>query len=189
MTADLEPRIKSHPLDIVANKETTFEAVMRGESGVENQYGWVFRDDGGEVLGTDTGQTTSWTFSETGTYEIDLTVVDPDGNVANRTTTRYVEKQGNEKPKARILTIPPINVVGQEVTFDASKSEDPDGTITSYEWEFKTDTEDREQVGSATGKRVQHTFSEPGKYIVQLSVEDDSYDGGYMENLITIRDA
>lgn len=188
MADDFEPRIKSLPHETVVNEAITFEAVMRGESGSENQYGWVFRNDDGEVLGTDTGQTTTRTFTETGVYEMELTVVDPDGNVANQTASRYVKKQDNEKPKARILTIPPVNVVGQEVTFDASKSEDPDGTITSYEWEFVTDTEEREQVGSATGKTVQHTFSEPGTYVVQLAVRDDSRDGGYMEDLITIRE-
>lgn len=184
MPADIEPRIKSLP----QNEEITFEAVILRESGEENQYGWVFRDDSGEVLGTDTGQTVTWTFSEIGDYEIELTVVTPEGNVAKRTATRYVEKQGNEDPKARIMTIPPIVVVGQEVTFDASKSENPDGTITSYEWEFMKDYDDREEVGTATGKTAKHTFSEPGKYVVGLEVRDDSRDLGYMENLVTVRD-
>ena len=57
------------------------------------------------------------------------------------------------------------------VYFDGSKSEDPDGIIESYEWDFGDDT-------TASGVSVEHEYSEPGQYTVTLTVRDDrwSYD-------------
>ena len=50
--------------------------------------------------------------------------------------------------------------------FDASRSSDPDGQITSYEWRID---------GQAySGVKVAHTFSSAGSYQVSLSVTDNS---------------
>jgi len=53
-----------------------------------------------------------------------------------------------------------------EVTFDASASSDPDGSLVSYSWEFG-------DGGTATGVRVTHTFDGAGVYEVELTVKDD----------------
>jgi PKD repeat protein len=58
------------------------------------------------------------------------------------------------------------------VFFNGSKSEDPDGTIENYEWDFGDGTP------SLTGVAVEHNYSEPGQYTVTLTVRDNrwSYD-------------
>jgi hypothetical protein len=64
-------------------------------------------------------------------------------------------------------------IVGENVTFDASASYDPDGgTIVDYAWDFNDTT-------SGTGMIVNHTFNEPSgsgplvPYNVTLTVTDD----------------
>lgn len=56
--------------------------------------------------------------------------------------------------------------VNQSVSFSATGSNDPDGTIIAYEWDFG----DGE---GATGFTVNHVFRNPGTYTVKLTVTDD----------------
>jgi hypothetical protein len=51
------------------------------------------------------------------------------------------------------------------VTFDATASSDPDGTIVSYNWNFGDFT-------TGSGSTVTHSFT-PGQYIVTLTVTDN----------------
>jgi PKD repeat protein len=55
--------------------------------------------------------------------------------------------------------------VGEVLTFDGSGSVDPDGSITTYAWDFGDGT-------SASGPVVQHTYAQAGTYTVQLTVLD-----------------
>ena len=59
-----------------------------------------------------------------------------------------------------------MGVAGVEVSFDASESIDPGGTIESYAWDFGDST-------SGAGENPVHTYSEPGIYVVTLTVTDD----------------
>ena len=56
--------------------------------------------------------------------------------------------------------------VGEEITFDGGKSSDPDGKITSYEWDFGDGTK-------AEGVQVKKIYDKPGQYQVTLTVADD----------------
>ena len=65
----------------------------------------------------------------------------------------------------------------EPISFDASESYDPDGTIELYEWNFGDG-----YIGS--GQIVLHTYDEEGEYEVTLKVTDD--DGAYQEKIKTI---
>jgi hypothetical protein len=98
----------------------------------------------------------------------------------------------NNEPSAVFTYWPQDPVVGDEITFDASGSYDPDGSINRYEWDFGSDDEIN-QMGKrvlsavslcATGGRivhknfsltvrVTHVFERAGRYEVQLRVIDD----------------
>ena len=52
------------------------------------------------------------------------------------------------------------------VTFDASASSDPDGTLVSYAWAFG-------DGGTGTGQQTSHTFTDVGLFQVELTVRDD----------------
>ncbi len=65
------------------------------------------------------------------------------------------------------------------VSFDASASRDPDGSIASYAWSFGDSS-------SASGVRVSHTFTDPGSFSVSLKVTDTDGLTGSASHLIQV---
>jgi len=59
-------------------------------------------------------------------------------------------------------------VVGEPITFNATASVDPDGTIVTYVWDFGDETSSKEEVPTIT-----HSYTVAGKYTVKLKVVDD----------------
>ncbi len=72
------------------------------------------------------------------------------------------------KPEASFVFTPETPLAGETVTFDASASEDPDGTIVSYRWNFGDGTVTTESDPVAT-----HIYATYGIYRVSLTVTDD----------------
>ena len=73
-----------------------------------------------------------------------------------------------QPPKADFAYSPESPGVGDTVNFSGGLSEDPDGDITSYEWDFQGDGE-----VDKTGKIVSYEFQQPGTYEVVLTVTDN----------------
>ncbi len=71
-----------------------------------------------------------------------------------------------EPPVALFDYSPKPPLVDQWVTFNASESYDPDGTITSYDWIFG-------DSGTASGETATHKYLSAGTYEVNLTVTDD----------------
>lgn len=69
-------------------------------------------------------------------------------------------------PTAYFDFSPRSPIVNEEVTFNASKSYDPDGTIVGYNWNFG-------DSGTATGQIATHKYSSPGTYRVSLTITDN----------------
>lgn len=57
--------------------------------------------------------------------------------------------------------------IGQDITFDANKSFDPEGTITSYSWDFGDET-------TGSGVTSTHAYTERGVYTITLTVTDEN---------------
>ncbi len=71
-------------------------------------------------------------------------------------------------PVASFVYAPSTPLAGQIVTFDASSSYDPDGTITQYSWNFGDGVEVNETDPVST-----HTYATVGTYTVDLTITDD----------------
>ncbi|RMD62999.1 MAG: PKD domain-containing protein, partial [Alphaproteobacteria bacterium] len=76
-------------------------------------------------------------------------------------------RAGNQPPTARATASPAAGDAPLAVTFDASASDDADGRIVAYAWDFGDGTR-------ASGAVVSHTYTNPGTYSTLLSVTDDA---------------
>jgi hypothetical protein len=99
-------------------------------------------------------------------------VVDDDGRSSTANTTATI--QGvifvNNPPVAMCIA-PSTCLVDQEVSFDASLSNDTDGTIVGYRWDFNSDgTFDTDWL---TTPVITWMFSSSGSVVVTLEVKDD----------------
>lgn len=72
----------------------------------------------------------------------------------------------NYSPMALFSYTPTKVGLGEEVTFDASTSNDPDGSISSYKWDFG-------DGGEGLGVKVNHSYHGLEDYVVTLTVTDN----------------
>jgi PKD repeat protein len=110
------------------------------------------------------GQTPTHVYAHEGTYKVVYSVKDAltDSTVAPVEQTITVE----EPPTASFTAERKAN---KEWKFNGSGSEDKDGTIQKYVWEFG----DGEKAEGASPE-TQHKYAKPGVYTVALTVEDSS---------------
>ncbi|MCW4016794.1 MAG: PKD domain-containing protein [Candidatus Bathyarchaeota archaeon] len=92
--------------------------------------------------------------------------VDNAENSAKTSTSSYKVKVPNRSPTADFTASPSTVYTDEVVEFDASASKDPDGSITSYVWDFGDGN-----VGSEV--TATHSYVEDGEYVVTLTVTDN----------------
>lgn len=119
-------------------------------------YEWNFGDGN-----TGSGITANHTYVSDGTYTVVLTVKDNDG--ATDTDTQNVVVEGPNQPPVASFT---YSCTGLTCNFDGSASDDLDGTIISYAWDFG-------DGGTGTGVTASHIYGSSGTYTVVLTVTDD----------------
>ncbi|HMR01488.1 MAG TPA: PKD domain-containing protein, partial [Candidatus Gracilibacteria bacterium] len=154
---------------------------FRGENsssptGSISSYKWDF-GDGSSNANT---RTATHVYSESGTYEVVLTVTDQEGITAESTQSITIEIP-ESAPIASIETVPAPNGDGDdvvqgtvplEIAFDASGSQDPDNNIVDYKWDFDGDgTED------AAGQQTTFVYKESGVFNATLTVTDSENNG------------
>jgi len=121
-------------------------------------YLWDFGD------GTNaTGVTANHTYVDDGVYTVTLTVTDDRGATDSANATKTVL---NRPPIASFTESTETAYIGQPITFNATDSYDPDGSIVSYFWDFGDET-------NTTGVVVEHVYATNGTFTVNLTVSDD----------------
>ncbi len=124
-------------------------------------YEWDF-DDGSPVV---SGAEVNHTFTAAGSYQVNLTVSDAEGETDSDSITITVDEP-NVGPTASFVATPLSGEAPLLVDFNASGSSDDEGVV-SYTWDFK-------DGNSATGAIASNTFDTPGVYEVSLTVSDEA---------------
>lgn len=192
------PGLGTYEIDVTATPSKTSLApgetytvdIVIGENPDGVGYGtgyWIANSDADGTTGTSTGvyggskpgnvvtdQTYTATMtapSSSGTYHYKVFGQDGPAGVKGAVgwtlySITVTGKPGNQPPKADFL----YTSTGLTVEF-TDQSSDPDGTITSWHWDFGD--------GSASTERnPTHTFPTMGAYTVTLTVTDDKGDSG-----------
>lgn len=126
-------------------------------------YSWDLGDGN-----TSTGAQITHTYTVSGTYHPTLTVTDNDGLINSISTPVIVTPpSGTNLPPTGVISASSNNKPAPlKITFDGSHSNDPDGSIIEYLWNFGDGT-------STAGKTVDHTYYIAGTYSVSLQVRDN----------------
>lgn len=85
----------------------------------------------------------------------------------------------NDGPTAKFTFTPTFPQVLQNVVFDASASDDPDGIITSWVWDFGDGS-------GGSGRIAQHEYRHPSTFSVTLTVTDDRGKSAQASDTITV---
>jgi PKD repeat protein len=162
------------PSNPVVNQVIQFNATESHDpDGTIVSYQWDFGDGTPGAVGV----LVDHHFSSKGTYTVYLRVTDNNGNTDSASQTITVSD--NQSPTASFVYSPTNPVVGDRVHFNASESTDPDGTITSWDWDFGDGRH-------GSGVEVNHPYSDAGTYTVVLVVTDDSGNTDSGSKTITI---
>lgn len=125
-------------------------------------YEWDFTGNG---VTDATGLAQARAFSA-GTHSVRLTVTDNDGATDAQIQYIVVSATTNQPPNAAFTVSPSSGLPGTWFTFNASGSNDPDGSITDYAWDFGD---------GSTGSSITayNSYASAGVYTVQLTVTDN----------------
>lgn len=143
-----------------ADATCTFDSAGSGDpDGTIAAYAWDFGDGA-----TSAEASPGHTYAASGTYTVELTVTDNRGKTDVVRHDVTVTKPAANQPPVAAFT---VQCAERACSFDSSGSGDPDGTITSYAWDFG----DGSPAGS--GVSPEHTYDDPGDYQVTLTVTDN----------------
>jgi len=146
---------------VPAGLEMNFDgSESSGEGANVVAYEWDFGD------GTNaSGPTVRHAFAAPGRYVTVLTIT-TDAEVTCSKVGLERTVLVNQAPVA-VAGDPRVVGIGEPVLFDGSASQDPDGAVVSYEWDF-------DDGSTASGVLARHRFAKAGLHRVSLRVTDDA---------------
>jgi len=147
------------PTTPLTDQNVTFNATASYDlDGQIVNYFWDFGDEN-----TGTGNITTHSYADNGTYTVALTVTDNEGLEDTVLDTIIVQ---NRPPIAQFTETAEIVDTDVVISFNASESYDSDGYVVSYFWDFGDGT-------NGTGVIVNHAYIDDDNYTVTLTVTDD----------------
>jgi PKD repeat protein len=156
------------PYKVNTNESVIFNASSsEDEDGIVHRYLFDFGD------GSDSGwiyePITTHAYAAPGYYTCSVMVEDDFEAVSEWSKPRGVEVVGNVPPRSYLFSRPHYADIGESVTFNATGSEDEDGAVVSYYFDFGDGT----FSGWTDQSVISHRYYEPGNYTVELWVKDD----------------
>ena len=132
------------------------------EDGNIVSWAWDFKDGG-----TATGEVAVHTFTTVGTYEVELTATDDNGDAD--TTTVTVQVNAPQAPVAVANATPDGTKAPLGVLFSSAGSTDNDGSIIGYSWDFG------DSSPLSTSVNPSHLYTAAGTFNATLTVTDDDF--------------
>jgi len=169
---DVTPPVADAGPDQTVAEDTlvTFDGSESSDNIGITSYTWTFMDSTSQTL---TGINPTYTFSTPGTYVVTLNVTDAAGNYAADIVTITVLDV--TKPIADAGPDQTVKI-GTTVAFNAGGSSD-NTAIINCEWDFGDGI-------TGTGITTTHTYTEPGTYIITLTVRDAA--GNYAKDTLIV---
>jgi PGF-CTERM protein len=171
----------SNPQYVNQSSEVTFDGSgswsNHPDFDVQGKYTWTFQYGG--ATKTLSGERPSFTFDIPGEYIVTLNVTD--GTDQWDKDTVLIGVRDTEKPKAQAGPDTTI-VQGERLTFDGSGSTDNHPAFPvgfNFTWKFFDSN-----VIRLYGVKANHTFNDPGEFIITLRVTDIA--GNYDEDTMTV---
>ena len=112
-------------------------------------------------------------YSDSGVYDVQLSVTDDDGSSASFALRIIVD---DRPPICSIDALVDTGTIESAFVFTANAS-DPDGTISGWAWELG-------DGATSLSKQVKHSYKRPGNYTVRLTVSDD--DGSQSQVILEV---
>lgn len=157
----------------VAGEEIDFSSTSVDPDGAIQTTEWDLDGDVNADFGPPAdaeGLVATTTFANPGTYPIRVRVTDDDGDtdMATRNVVVAAAPPPNEDPEADFSFAPDEPVAEEDVQF-MSTSDDADGNLVSFSWDFDDDG----AFDDGFGSQVTRGFLAVGTYPVSLEVTDD----------------
>ena len=168
--ADITGSPLSGPLPLTVN----FDASLSSDSdGTITKYEWDYDGDGIWDEDTGTTATTSIEYTTAGTFDAKVRVTDDDGatDIASLSDGGGTGIEVQEAPTAAIIATPNTGPAPLAVSFDASGSTDPDGTIVLYEWDL--DYNGSYETNTGTSPTANGNYVNPGVHTISVRVTDN----------------
>ncbi len=132
---------------------------------------WDFDNDGTYERETGTELTTLRRYESEGDFEAVVRLTDDRGAMAVSAPLAISVLPPNLPPVPVVSADPTSGNTPLLVSFDATASQDPDGTIVSLDWDF--DNDGTYELQDSSDYEPQHTYVTPGIYEVVLRLRDD----------------
>ena len=159
----------------------TFYCRNYGNNSYINSARWNFGDGT-----TGYGYTTTHNYEEKGSYRVtlDVTAWDSEDGYNWGSTSNTVKVGADPFPE---ITFTPENPSpGEKVTFEATKSSDPDGRITSYNWSYYNIEDPKNVTKIGSSKIIDYTWEKQGIYAVSLTIKDDDGNNNTINKIVHV---
>ena len=150
------------PYSGLVNNAINFSSVGSTDTdGTITAYLWDFGD--GQ---TSTQANPSHVYTSTGSFTVTLTVTDNKAAEDSKVTTATITDSTANQPPVAKANGPYQTVLGSSIQFSSNGSNDPDGSITQFLWDFGDGQ-------TSTLSQPSHTYNSIGSYNVSLTVTDN----------------
>jgi len=154
------------PSEPIRGEIIQFTDTTTAGGGMLQQWQWIFGDNTSSSEQHPTHQ-----YMSIGVYTVQLTVTDINGKVNNISKQLTIIR--NDPPEIPTIIGPTIGITGEQYRYNL-KATDPDGNLLFYtiDWGDHTRTEDLGPYASGQEISINHSWSIPGRYMVQVQTED-----------------